>query len=225
MLETASPVTESRNTFLRVEVRSASDRRVGGYAAVFNRHSQNLGGFVEVVNPTFFNKSKAEGWEGAVCRYNHEDLYLLGTTKGGTLRLNVDETGLEYNVDVPECRGDVFEMIGRGDINQSSFAFQVTDQDWAQSEQGFPQRTLLSGKLLDVAPVTVPAYQDTTVGLRSLAEFKKVPFEDVQTLAANDELRKLFVRTDTNGKPAKPKPMNPRLALMQTLAEKVPPPV
>ena len=60
--------------------------------------------------------------------------------------------------------------------------------------------------LLDVAPVTGDeAYADATVGLRSLAAVMDAPFEEVRQLAAQDELRRFFTRTDTRG-PAKPKP-------------------
>ena len=39
---------ERRYTSVAVEVRTGTDKQViGGYAAKFDRHSQNLGGFVE----------------------------------------------------------------------------------------------------------------------------------------------------------------------------------
>src|ERR1700741_4421038 len=65
-----------------VEVRSASDGKmtIGGYAAVFNTRSLPLGGFIEVVERGFFNKSKADNWPGVVCRYDHNNVMLLGTT-------------------------------------------------------------------------------------------------------------------------------------------------
>lgn len=208
-----------------IQVRSASNgapsRVIGGYASVFNRYSENLGGFVERVAPSFFNKSRADGWPGVVCRYNHQDNFLLGATRSGTLQLSIDETGLNYNVDLPECRSDVLEMVGRGDISNSSFAFQVFDQEWGTSEQGYPVRTLISGRLIDVAPVSVPAYPDASVGLRSLAEHTGAPLEDVVKLAECDELRKLFVRTDGDGKPKpKAKPKQGRQALMEILARR-----
>lgn len=207
-----------------VQVRAsngATSRVIGGYAAVFNRYSQNLGGFIEQVAPSFFNRSSVEGWPGVVCRYNHQDNFLLGATRSGTLQLSIDETGLNYNVDLPECRGDVLEMVSRGDIANSSFAFQVVDQEWGISEQGYPVRTLRSGLLIDVAPVSLPAYPDATVGLRSLAEHSGAPIEDVVKLAECNELRKLFVRTDGDGHPKpKAKPKQGRQALMEILARR-----
>jgi len=90
----------------------------------------------------------------------------------------------------------VLELVGRGDIQQSSFTFMDVEDDWTYSG-GVTHRTLLSGGILDVAPVSaVPAYEDTTVGLRSLAAHKDVPDEDVFALARQHELRKLFIRTD-----------------------------
>jgi hypothetical protein len=60
-------------------------------------------------------------------------------------------------------------------------------------------RTLLVGQLVDVAPVNVPAYVDTTAGLRSLAERFSADLEEVRSLAAGDQLRKFFTRTDDAG--------------------------
>jgi len=198
---------ERRNTLSTVELRvtggHGNGRDIGGYAAMFNRPSKNLGTFIEQVERSFFNKSRADGWMGAgsgvVCRYEHDNFHLLGSTQSGTLRLGIDDQGLDYVVDVPESRQDVFELVTRGDIRQSSFAFKVIEDEWGQSEMGYTQRTLHSGLLVDVAPVTVPAYQDTSVGLRSLAAFKGVPEADVRVLADQHELRKLFVRTDVDG--------------------------
>jgi uncharacterized protein len=188
--------TEIRSTAKPVEVRSgAPGRNIGGYAAVFDRNSQNLGGFIERVDYRAFNKTLGDGGP-VICRFNHEDNLLLGTTRAGTLELSTDATGLLYEVDLPECRRDVFEMVARGDVANSSFSFIAYDDNWTAGPGGIPVRTLLSCKLIDVAPVTSPAYPDATVGLRSLAQFSGASYEEVADLRSRDELRKLFVRTD-----------------------------
>jgi HK97 family phage prohead protease len=204
-----------------VEVRSGGkSRTIGGYAAVFNRPSENLGGFIERIESRFFNKSKADNWPGVVCRYNHKDDFLLGATHSGTLQLSIDGTGLDYSVDLPECRNDVLEMVTRRDIFSSSFAFQAYEDDWSLSDQGYPMRSLVSGRLIDVAPVSTPAYRDATVAKRSLAEHMHAPIEDVVKLAECDELRKLFKRTDIDGG-YKPKPtQSGRAAQMWLLARR-----
>lgn len=194
---------ERRFTSVPVEVRAGSEKRtIGGYAAKFDRMSQNLGGFVERIAPGFFNKSRGDGWPGALARYNHDDNMVLGTIGGGTLRLSVDEVGLAYDVDLPAARADVYELVQRGDVRQSSFAFIAFEDDWGTSDQGFPLRTLISGRLLDVAPVNTPAYEDTTVGLRSvtgalesLAKKFDAEVDEIRSMAQRDELRKLFTVT------------------------------
>lgn len=197
---------ERRFTSVAVEVRAGADNSkntIGGYAAKFDRMSQNLGGFVEKIDPRAFNKSSGDGWAGVLARYNHDDNMVLGTIGGNTLRLSVDDVGLVYDVDLPASRADVFELVQRGDVRQSSFAFIAYEDDWATSDQGFPMRTLLSVRLLDVAPVNTPAYEDTTVGTRSidgalasLARKFEADVAEVRQMAQADDLRKFFQRTD-----------------------------
>lgn len=184
--------TERRFTRGLVEVRDAEKRAIGGYAAKFDKLSQNLGGFVEQINRSFFNKSAADGWPDVLARYNHDDNMLLGTTAGGTLRLMVDETGLVYEVDPPSHRADVVELIARGDVRQSSFAFRLFEDDWDMTDQGFPLRTLVTGQLMDVAPVNSPAYTDTSSGLRSLATKFEAELSEVKKAAEAGELKRFF---------------------------------
>jgi hypothetical protein len=191
-------------TALPVEVRSTREgrRTIGGYAAVFDKLSERMNGFVEKVASPAFNKSRGDGWPGVQCRYNHDNNMLLGMADSGTLRLSVDETGLLYEVDMPAARADVYELVERGDVRKSSFAFRSdqTEDEWGVSEQGYPQRTLLSVPLVDVAPVNSPAYPDSTAGLRSLARLFDADFEEVRKLADANELRLFFVRTDGTAK-------------------------
>lgn len=205
-----------------VELRSGKDSRmIGGYALKFDKRSQNLGGYIERIAPSFPNQSRADGWPDVVCRYNHNDELLLGTTRSGTLQLSTDAVGLFYEVDCPECRGDVLEMVARRDVAHSSFAFEVLDQEWGVSEENFPQRTLISGRIIDVAPVSSPAYRDTSVAMRSLAKHLDVPLQDVMELHAEKELRKFFIRSDKAGEPVtKTPPISAMAAKMALLAKR-----
>jgi HK97 family phage prohead protease len=219
---------ERRYTASVVQVRMADEQRkkIGGYAAVFNRYSDNLGGFIEQVAPSFFNKSRADGWPDVIARYNHDDNMLLGTTGAGTLNLQIDETGLLYEVDPPQSRLDILELVGRGDVRKSSFAFRTYDQgdEWAVNDLGNVVRTLISGQLVDVAPVNRPAYPDSTAGLRSaagkallaaqdlaaalesLARKFDADLEEVRSMATDNELRRFFIKTEAGMPAAKPKP-------------------
>lgn len=212
-----STATERRFTAVPVELRAKEGLRIGGYAAKFNKESRNLGGFVEVIESSFFNKSRGDGWPEVMARYNHDDNMLLGTTDSGTLSLSLDEVGLVYEVDLPQSRADIAELVSRGDVRKSSFAFRTFEDDWTMTDQGFPLRKLVSGQLVDVAPVNTPAYLDTSTGLRSLAQHVQADLDEVRSLAEAGELRKFFVRTDSG--PAKPKTLAAK-ARMDLLARK-----
>jgi HK97 family phage prohead protease len=196
---------ERRYTPGNVEVvRAADDRRtIGGYAAKFMKQSRNLGGFVEQIDARAFNKSRGDGWPDVLARYNHDDNMLLGTTAAGTLRLALDEIGLHYEVDPPQSRADVQELVTRGDVNKSSFAFRVMGEgeEWGLNDMDIPLRTLTNVQLVDVAPVNTPAYLDTTSALRSLANHMDAPLEEIRKLAGENELRRLFKRTDAGVAP------------------------
>lgn len=190
---------ERRYTTGAVELRkNGASPSIEGYAALFNRESRNLDGFKEQVDPAFFNKSKGDGWPGVKARMEHDDRFILGTTNSGALKLTIDGIGLRYNVEPPEgFPQHMISLIERGDITQSSFAFRAYDDDWSLNKDGFPMRTLLSGKLIDVAPVSDPAYIDTTAGLMSLATRCHADIAEVRSMAQNNELKKLLTQSGT----------------------------
>lgn len=230
---------------LRSPVGDAS-RAVGGYAARFGKWSRVMpkpsgGSFIERVAPGFFDRSQMERWAGThgtgvVARYNHLDTYLLGSTRSGTLQLTVDGTGLDYVVDVPETRSDVYELVRRGDLPGSSFTFDsgVDGSEWSYGN-GTAQRTLVNGVLIDVAPCSsIPAYGDATVGLRSLAAAKDASIEEVFALAEQDELRRLFTRSDqpqptgvsmsySNSQPNSRPTLTAEQAKLIVMAKRIPP--
>jgi HK97 family phage prohead protease len=226
--EEAMPELERRYTLVTVELRSGGDQpKIGGYAAVHGKLSQNLGGFVEQVAPSFFHKSRGDGWPDVVARFDHENAFLLGTTAARTLELRLDDYGLLYEVTPPRARADIVELVERGDVRKSSFAFRVPSggDEWGLSDQGYPMRTLMTGQLVDVAPVVSPAYMDSSAGLRSLAEHFEADLEEVRSMAAENDLRRFFVKTEA-GKPAS-KPVKPRTfgpaAALQLLAKRADP--
>ncbi|HEY1700889.1 MAG TPA: HK97 family phage prohead protease [Trebonia sp.] len=191
------------------EIRSVNEgpAHITGYAAAFGKLSRRLGGFVERVMPTAFNESRDAGWPDMVCRFNHKDDMLLGTTAAGTLQLAVDERGLRYDVVPPNCRDDVLEYVQRGDVRYSSFAFRClvpgTDDEWGVTEFNFPMRSLHNINALDVAPVTDPAYRDTTAvarnmtgAIESLAMWVDAEPAEVRNMLEAGQASRFFKRTD-----------------------------
>ena len=90
----------------------------------------------------------------------------------------MDETGLRYEISPPDTqlvRDMVLAPMRRGDISQSSFGFYVAEDDWKEDrDSGAVTRTITKvERLLDVSPVTYPAYPDTSVAMRKLQELSK----------------------------------------------------
>ena len=167
----------------KVEIRAGADGKpsmICGYAANYGKPSSELrsskGNFVEVIEPGFFD---AVLQDDVRCLFNHDANLILARSNAGkgTLRIFSDENGLGYECDAPDTTTgrDVAESIRRGDIDASSFAFSVrSGGDKWERRDGLLVRTLLKGgceSLIDVSPVTYPAYPSTEVTVRSLDQF------------------------------------------------------
>lgn len=192
------------DTPLEMRDEGAGGKWIGGYASVFMpRQSRNLGGFIEQVAHHAFDEARAAAWHDVVCRFNHDSNYILGTTAARTMKVGTDKIGLRYDVLPPEARADVLELVRRGDIRYSSFAFRCHPggDEWSMTDQGFPLRTLHSLDLLDCSPVLSPGYPDASVAvratnaaLRSFATFFQAEVDEVRAIAEAGELRKFFTR-------------------------------
>ena len=181
-----------------LHVREAADgqtesRRVDGRPIVFGVRSRNLTPWssdrvvYEVLEagciaPDLIQRSDI------VFNINHSTKVtdILGRRRRGqgTLDLTLRESHVESSCELPmtSCANDTLELIKRGDISGMSFAF---SDDWEDTENGVSyERTneLVDGKvvwirhvkkiteLYDVAIVTNPAYEQTSVALRELGE-------------------------------------------------------
>lgn len=155
---------------LRAEEANTEGRSVAGYAAVFNSPSEDMG-FVEYIERGAFKEAIKTSDVRAL--FNHDHNYVLARTASGTLKLEEDEKGLRYEFDVPNTSfgNDFLISLRRGDISQSSFAFTVSEQTWEEKQIGddvqYIRRIKKVDRLMDVSPVTYPAYPDTEVALRS----------------------------------------------------------
>lgn len=157
----------------RMEAAGGESRKVMGYAAVFNSDSEEMWDFVERIAPGAFDGVLGDDVRAL---FNHDPSMLLARTSSGTLKLSVDEKGLRYEFEAPNTQAgnDLLEMLRRGDVSQSSFAFTVMDEKWDEVKDGMPVRTITKVKrLYDVSPVTYPAYPDTTAAMRSLEQYRK----------------------------------------------------
>jgi len=147
-----------------------------GYAAVFNSEAP-LPGFVEVIRQGAFAKSLAAG-SNIRALWHHQTDALLGTTKGGTLELREDAHGLAFSLALPDTTHgrDLAILVDRGDVAGCSFGFRVAPggDRWEQ-RGGQLVRELLTVDLQEITLTHDPAYQDTTVALRSMSALQVAP--------------------------------------------------
>jgi len=191
----ALPMREERSfpiAELRADSGEGEQRTIKGHAAVFNKKSEDLGGFVEKIAPGAF----ADTLDADVrALFNHSPDYVLGRTKAGTLRMEEDKKGLAVEIDPPDTSfaNDLMVSIERGDISQMSFGFRVLREEWDEKPKT-PVRTLHEVELFDVSPVTFPAYTQTKVAVRSAdqvfaeyTESRRAQEQDAQEPPASDE--------------------------------------
>ena len=200
MIERRSLYEEESGTLplLRVESRAedgaAESRWIVGYAAKFGVNSLEIDGeFIERIAPDAFGivaerRGRKKPLETRAL-WNHDPNYPLARFPG-TLRMNVDEIGLRYEFPVPDTSygRDLAANIEAGIVKGSSFSFQVAPGGEAWSvEDGRSIRTVTKiDTLIDVGPVTFPAYPDAdvTVAKRSFDAFRVSQFAKSETAAA-----------------------------------------
>lgn len=172
-----------------IETRKEGDEEViEGVAAVVGV-TTDLGWFEERIEKGAFDDVLSDDVRAL---FNHDPNFVLARSiKGkGTLKIFTDKEGnLRYSFPVANrsYARDLHDAIKSGDISQSSFAFRIKEEkwEWADNENGRKKdlRTIVKfEKLYDVAPVTYPAYADTSVAARMKMGDKK-EYTDEQFLA------------------------------------------
>ena len=191
-----------------LEVKADENGRtvIRGYAAVVESESQDLGGFIEIIERGAFDEVMRSNPD-VFGKYNHERV--IGRTSSGTMRLMVDERGLRYEIDPPRAAADVVELIERGDVRGSSFAFRSSpkDETWQRDANGRMIRRIKKFSFLgDAGPVDTPAYlaTETYVSKRALEQARNGTSAENPEVSGNvtpDEQRTDQV---VDGNPAEP---------------------
>ena len=155
------------------ETRDSSDDglTLEGYAAVFDtptRIDSWEGTFDEVIAPGAFKRSINA--RTPVMQFDHGHDIATGSVPIGSIaELKEDKRGLfvrarlHDNARVEPIR----QAIASGAIDGMSFRFRVTREEWDETPDT-PVRTIREVELFELGPVVFPAYEATTVGVRSL---------------------------------------------------------
>lgn len=140
-----------------------TEDRVTGHASVFNRLAPIGNGYEEIA-PHAFNEVLKRG-EDVRFLLNHNPDNLLGRTRSGTLRLDVDREGLAVDDDLPGTTlgHDVRILVKRGDLTGFSFGYapDVKSDTYRRAPDGRQITTRNNFiRVVDASLVTYPAYED-----------------------------------------------------------------
>jgi HK97 family phage prohead protease len=137
-----------------------------GYAAVYDTPTTRQADFAgtETIARGAFDALLDQD---VVALVDHDSSKLLGRTSSGTLRLSSDDTGLRFEIDLPDTQlgRDVRVLVQRGDLAGCSFGAALGEVENVKG--GVVHRTF--SRLVDVSVVTHPAYLETRVAVRSAA--------------------------------------------------------
>lgn len=167
---------EARTFGAKIELRemgedSTTSPVISGYAAVFDEPSTGLW-FTEVIMRGAFDNSDFSGCKAV---FNHDENIILGSVSGGSLKLEIDERGLKYEITPPDTayvRDMVIAPMRRGDLDKSSFRFVMDYNDegadtwsWDAVNDVAVRKVNKIARVMDVSPVLFPAYDaaDSTV--------------------------------------------------------------
>ncbi|UUG68593.1 prohead protease [Halomonas phage YPHTV-1] len=165
----------------KIEIREDEDgnRTITGYAVKWEKKSHVLGMFFKF-REKFKKGAFADSLNNDDQRYlwSHDVSKVLGRTKNNTLRLEEDDVGLRFELDLPKTTlgNDTYESIKRGDVDGVSFGFRKEDDEIEEPDDDLPIRTVKKAKLLEVSAVAFPAYPDSEVSARGYDRMKQ--YED-----------------------------------------------
>lgn len=130
--------------------------------------------------------------------YNHDMNKIPLARTGKTMELYVDEVGLRMRATLPnteEARG-VYTAVQRGDLENMSFAFTVSD-DGHIYDAGTRTRSIHKiDKVFEVSIVPYPAYKETVVSVeaRSMIEDVHSKLDSTERKDLKIQLNKLLLK-------------------------------
>ena len=172
------------------------NRNVSGFAANFLEY--DLGSFRERIERSAFDNLDNYDIHAL---YNHDyDRVLARRNKGkGTLDLQVNDEGLYFAFELPDTAtgNEVRTLVGRGDVDQASWAFTVKKEEWIDVRSDKPLRVIKEvGEIFDISLTPRGANPTTSAALRSLeavkSELTQTP-EIVENPEINEERAANFV--------------------------------
>jgi HK97 family phage prohead protease len=172
----------------RIETREDGKRVLSGYGIVFHDPAnpgteyRMAGEWFERIDPTAADESLADPAKDITSTFNHTRDLILGRRSSGTLKLSKDATGIRYEVELPDTSAgrDVAALVERGDIRGSSFTFRELAYEQDRSNDKHKVWNVRKLELIEIGPVTEPAYTATTTGFR-MSEDRAAKLAEIET--------------------------------------------
>ena len=182
---------------IRIELKGDDNSadKIYGTAAIFYREGEEgtqydlagygLPGVKERIMPGAFNLALGRTQGGTqqkkadvYAAVNHDPSQVFARTSAGTLSVWQDESGLHYEAQpAPTTIGrDAVANAQAGNFGGSSFAFKVAEKNgerWTKDGDTEVREILKIDALVDVSPVTTPAYKSTDVSARQAQEIRE----------------------------------------------------
>lgn len=180
-----------------------------GYGAVFDQWTMiedNYGEYRERIAAGAFKRTL--GMRMPILQFDHGSHPLIGSIPLGRItNLHEDAHGLRVKARLSDnwLVQPVRDAIRDGGVTGMSFRFRIIDEDWARADDGMEERTIREVELYEVGPVVFPAYEQTTVGVRSRAALTALQDAEVRNeiallLTAGTDLESL-AETETTADP------------------------
>ena len=191
------------NVVRHIEFRAARNEdgmTLDGYGAVFDEWTNiddQMGSYRERIAPGAFKRTL--GQRMPVLQFDHGSHPLIGSIPLGKITsISEDAHGLRVKARLSDnwLVQPVRDAIRDGGITGMSFRFRIIDENWSRGRDGMDERTINEVELYEVGPVVFPAYEQTTVGVRSqqalhLLQDPEVRGEIAKVLAIGTDIESL----------------------------------
>lgn len=191
---------EKRVLKVQLEVRSLEEgkKKLVGMPIVYNRNSEDLGWFTESIAEGAATEALKKSDIRLLYGHNDSSILPLARTSAGTMTFRETKNGVEIEADPPDIQfaRDLMVSIDRGDVQDMSFGFTVSDDEWSKRD-GKDHRTILKFReIFDFSYVAFPAYPDTSAATRSLEQhnLRNKPEFDIEAENENIEIELLSLR-------------------------------
>ena len=170
---------------------------IKGRPIVFDSET-NMGWYREIIDRHALDNADLR--DVRLC-LNHDTSYVYARSRNNndnsTMRIGVDEGGMyfEARLDLKSAKAnDLYVAVQRGDLNQMSFMFVVSADEWEDIDSDSPLRIVKEIRTVyEISVVTFPAYESTEISARDkeALDSAKATLESVRSQALESDVEAL----------------------------------